>query len=292
MKRFQEVMYTCKHHRSFEMLPAGVFLRDAGAERPSPDSNFGSLCRAGSARQARTGRLCTSGRPRSHGRRFRSRGRPNRGRSLMVSCDRQILSERRLRRRGALVSVLSRRTPARFCSRHRRRAGVGGRTHRRTGWRPAQGCACRAFGRWMACGPRYDGSRAVAGNRVCTRPGCGCSVLFGRLCRHHRARTGRIRGRPCRRRDDRRAAGARTASSIAGFVSRRARTVVPRLATHDDPGTCDDRDAFARALRHAAVPVQTFTDGGTHMGEIVHLHTRGSALRTAFDSWLKNVVHL
>jgi acetyl esterase/lipase len=62
-------------------------------------------------------------------------------------------------------------------------------------------------------------------------------------------------------------------------------------STRDDPGACDDRDAYARALHRAHVPVETFTDRGTHMGEVSHLHAPGTALRTVFDAWLANVVH-
>ncbi len=60
-------------------------------------------------------------------------------------------------------------------------------------------------------------------------------------------------------------------------------------ATHDDPGTCDDRDAYAKALRSASIPATTFTDRGTHMGEVEHLHTIGSGLRTVFDAWVLKV---
>jgi hypothetical protein len=63
-------------------------------------------------------------------------------------------------------------------------------------------------------------------------------------------------------------------------------------ATDDDPGTCDDRDAYAKALRGASIPATVFTDRGTHFGEVEHLHTMGSRLRAVFDAWILKVRNL
>ena len=60
----------------------------------------------------------------------------------------------------------------------------------------------------------------------------------------------------------------------------------PVAAAAYDPGTCNDRDTYARALRGAGIDVTVYTDTGTHMGEVEHLHTRGSKLRTVFDTWV------
>lgn len=292
MKRFQEVMYTCIHHRSFEMLSAGIFCvmlalnapaliqTSARYAAPVPRAKHVLDVYAPPGALARTVVVFVHGGGLTEGDRswYRATGRSlaNGGYVAVVPSYRYYPAVHPLDSARDIVAALE------WVAEHI--AALGGDPRKVV-------LAGHSAGGWLVDLVMMD--RALWRGTAYARAPVAAAVYFSGdfadiiepapgESAADRAVDAMIEGPPGR--------GRRPLSPDSYPAARVPWFLV--CATHDDPGTCDDRDAFARALRHAAVPVQTFTDGGTHMGEIVHLHTRGSALRTAFDSWLKNVVHL